>query len=85
VTNHIRFVLANTQELHEKISLLANRIRELEDGLAQSHSINSSDTHPLLIEELLQIKRPLERERPDDVPQGDEAEIEETTSSLGSL
>jgi hypothetical protein len=85
VTIHIRFVLANTQELHEKISVLANRVRELEDGLAQSHAVNSTELHPLLSEELLQLKRPLERERPDDTPHEDQAEVEETTSSLGSL
>lgn len=80
-----RFVLANTQELHEKISVLANRIRELEDGLAQSHALNAAEIHPLLTEDLLQIKRPLERERPDDIPQEDQAEIEDTSTSLGSL
>lgn len=80
-----RFVLANTQELHEKISVLSNRVRELEDGLAESHALNSGQTHHLLREDLLQIKRPLERERPDGIPQEDLPEVEETASSLGSL
>lgn len=61
----IRFVLANTEALHEKINILANRVRHLEDALAQSHSITSGQRHPLLAEDLLQIKRPLERERND--------------------
>ncbi|KAF9522689.1 fungal-specific transcription factor domain-containing protein [Crepidotus variabilis] len=81
-----RFVLANTQELHEKISVLANRVRQLEDGLAQSHSLNSSTPHPLLSEDLLQIKRPLERER-QDAPshEDDKPEAEDAIDSLGSL
>ena len=65
--------------------MLANRVRQLEDGLADSHSRNSHTPHPLLSEELLQIKRPLERER-QDVPQVDEKpETEDTIDSLGSL
>ncbi|KAJ7050553.1 fungal-specific transcription factor domain-containing protein [Mycena amicta] len=59
-----RFVLASTQELHEKIAELAQRVRELEDGLRVSHSHISSDTHPLLSDELLRIKAPLQREVP---------------------
>ncbi|KAG6916551.1 hypothetical protein DXG01_006377 [Tephrocybe rancida] len=57
-----RFVLASTQELHEKISELATRVRQLEDALRTSHSHLSSDQHPLLTEELLRIKAPLQRE-----------------------
>ncbi|KAJ7636040.1 fungal-specific transcription factor domain-containing protein [Mycena polygramma] len=59
-----RFVLASTQELHEKISELANRVRELEDALRTSHSHLSNEQHPLLSEELLRIKAPLQREVP---------------------
>ncbi|KAJ7281861.1 fungal-specific transcription factor domain-containing protein [Mycena rebaudengoi] len=59
-----RFVLASTQELHEKISELANRVRELEDALRTSHSHLSADQHPLLSDELLRIKAPLQREVP---------------------
>ena len=57
-------MLASTQELHEKISQLANRVRELEDALRSSHAQHTSDVHPLLTEELLQIKAPLQRELP---------------------
>ncbi|KAI0091791.1 fungal-specific transcription factor domain-containing protein [Irpex rosettiformis] len=57
-----RFVLPNTQDLHEKINELSNRVRELEDGLRTSHSQHSQDSHPLLSEELLRIKAPLQRE-----------------------
>ncbi|KAF9048213.1 hypothetical protein BDZ89DRAFT_1057787 [Hymenopellis radicata] len=59
-----RFVLASTQELHEKISELANRVRELEDALRNSHSRLSNEPHALLSEELLKIKAPLQREAP---------------------
>ena len=57
-----RFVLASTTELHEKISQLANRVRDLEDSLRSSHSQITTDPHPLLTEELLRIKAPLQRE-----------------------
>jgi hypothetical protein len=59
-----RFVLASTQELHEKISELQTRVRELEDALRVSHSHLSADSHPLLADELLKIKAPLQREPP---------------------
>jgi hypothetical protein len=57
-----RFVLASTQDLHDKINELANRVRELEDGLRISHSQHTQDPHPLLSEDLLRIKAPLQRE-----------------------
>ncbi|KAJ7579668.1 hypothetical protein C8J56DRAFT_795968 [Mycena floridula] len=55
-----RFVLANTEVLHTKIHELSNRVRQLEDALKQSST--HGQLHPLLSDELLQIKRPLERE-----------------------
>ena len=55
-------MLASTQDLHEKIAELSNRVRELEDGLRSSHAMHSADTHPLLSEDLLRIKAPLQRE-----------------------
>ncbi|KAK2465633.1 hypothetical protein APHAL10511_002177 [Amanita phalloides] len=59
-----RFVLASTQELHEKIAELAQRVRDLEDALRVSHSQMSSQQHPLLSDELLKIKAPLQRDPP---------------------
>lgn len=81
-----RFVLANTEALHEKINELANRVRSLEDALAESHRMQSSFTHPLLTDDLLQIKRPLEREK-FDVPTIKEEKMEssDTIESIGSL
>ena len=80
-----RFVLANTEALHEKINLLANRVRHLEDGLAEAHSLTSHHPHPLLREDLLQIKRPLERERLDVPPVEEKPDIGDSIDSLGSL
>ncbi|CDO73245.1 hypothetical protein BN946_scf185008.g7 [Trametes cinnabarina] len=57
-----RFVLASTQDLHEKINQLANRVRDLEDALRISHAQHSLEPHPLLTEELLRIKAPIQRE-----------------------
>ncbi|KAG1726155.1 hypothetical protein EDB19DRAFT_1897685 [Suillus lakei] len=43
-----RLVLANTEELHNKIEVMSARIRELEEGLRQMHSEASDLPHPLL-------------------------------------
>ncbi|KAJ7050558.1 fungal-specific transcription factor domain-containing protein [Mycena amicta] len=81
-----RFVLANTEVLHEKISELCNRVRDLEDGLAQSHAQHSSALHPLLTADLLTIKRPLERERPDAPPKPDKLDASnDGVEAMGSL
>lgn len=50
------FVLADTERLHKKMSQMSNRIRQLEEALASSHSINSPNEHPLLNNELLSVK-----------------------------
>jgi hypothetical protein len=59
-------VLASTQELHEKIHELCLRVRSLEDGLRLSHARtpNAAEPHPLLADELLKIKMPLQRDVP---------------------
>ncbi|EPT00931.1 hypothetical protein FOMPIDRAFT_1162266 [Fomitopsis schrenkii] len=80
-----RFVLANTEALHDKITQLSTRVRQLEDALQESHSKTSLEGHPLLSEELLQIKRPLERESQEDSPQRGEAEAAEVIDAVGSL
>ncbi|KAJ3987194.1 fungal-specific transcription factor domain-containing protein [Lentinula detonsa] len=51
-----RFVLADTSQLHTKITEMGQRIRQLEDALAISHSGISNELHPLLRDELLSIK-----------------------------
>jgi len=51
-------VLANTEELHEKIEHLHSRVRELEDALRKLQSSVSEQPHPLLREDLLNTKAP---------------------------
>ncbi|EKM50386.1 uncharacterized protein PHACADRAFT_263665 [Phanerochaete carnosa HHB-10118-sp] len=80
-----RFVLANTEVLHEKILVLSTRVRELEDALAEAHAAPpSAEPHPLLSQELLQLKRPLEREAPE-VAKETEVETAEAIDAIGSL
>lgn len=80
-------MLANTEVLHDKIGELANRVRQLEDGLAQSHALHSLQPHPLLTPDLLNIKRPLERERLDAPPKQENPDVtlNEGVDALGSL
>lgn len=58
-TSISRFILANTEELHEKISDLQARIGDLEEALTVAHAKSSTTPHPLLRDELLAIKTPL--------------------------
>ncbi|KAJ3716513.1 fungal-specific transcription factor domain-containing protein [Lentinula raphanica] len=51
-----RFILASTDQLHSKISLMSSRIRALEDALAIFQASVSSERHPLLEDDLLKIK-----------------------------
>ncbi|KAF8175186.1 hypothetical protein K438DRAFT_2045735, partial [Mycena galopus ATCC 62051] len=46
-----RFILANTEQLHEKITQLSEPVRQLEDGLE-----SVSGQHPLLAPDLRRIK-----------------------------
>lgn len=84
-----RFVLASTQELHEKITELCSRVRDLEDGLRVSHALNSNEPHPLLSDELLRIKAPLQREaaprNPTTVNQQEEENNPDVIDSFGTL
>ncbi|KAI8996354.1 fungal-specific transcription factor domain-containing protein [Trametes punicea] len=79
-----RFVLANTEVLHDKITILAGRVRALEDALQEAHSAISSEPHPLLTEELRALKRPLERESPEEQAQDQDQESVESIN-VGSL
>lgn len=80
----IRFVLANTEVLHDKITILANRVRTLEDALEDAHSNLSAEVHPLLSNELRALKRPLERESPEEQAQEQEQEVVDSIN-VGSL
>jgi hypothetical protein len=84
-----RFVLASTQELHEKITELCSRIRDLEDGLRTAHAKNSSEPHPLLSDDLMRVKAPLQREAPPRNPtaihQQEEENNPDVIDSFGTL
>jgi hypothetical protein len=58
MTKGTRFVLANTEELHVKIMQMSERIRQLENALSASNA--GSGPHPLLREDLLLVKVPVE-------------------------
>ncbi|EJD46940.1 hypothetical protein AURDEDRAFT_184166 [Auricularia subglabra TFB-10046 SS5] len=53
-----RFVLADTQHLHDKIEAMSKRISDLEDALSALQAQFSPQKHPLLADELLKIKAP---------------------------
>lgn len=52
-----RYVLASTEELHQRIQTLTFRVHELEYALEQSHSKAESSTHPLLESRLKKIAK----------------------------
>ncbi|KIJ25665.1 hypothetical protein M422DRAFT_38534 [Sphaerobolus stellatus SS14] len=58
MTKGTRFVLANTEELHAKILEMSERIRQLENAISASSV--AAEPHPLLREDLLLIKVPIE-------------------------
>ncbi|KAF9258728.1 hypothetical protein L218DRAFT_964266 [Marasmius fiardii PR-910] len=82
-----RFVLASTQELHEKIHELANRVRELEDALRADHARLTHEQHPLLSDDLLKIKAPLQREvsQRNGAPKQEEESNPDVVDAFGSL
>src|SRR5438309_1861367 len=51
-----RFILANTEQLHDKILELSERVRLLEDALGDMQLRVSNIPHPLLSPEFLKIK-----------------------------
>ncbi|KAF6760882.1 fungal-specific transcription factor domain-containing protein [Ephemerocybe angulata] len=51
-----RFILADTDQLHRKISEMSTRIRQLEDALAILQASVSEERHPLLSDEHLKLK-----------------------------
>jgi len=66
---------------HKKIDTLISRVQELETALEASHSINSSDIHPLLSEDHRLVATPLDSAAAE--PQ--RAVREELAESLGTL
>ncbi|OJA19276.1 hypothetical protein AZE42_04492 [Rhizopogon vesiculosus] len=53
-----RLILANTEELHNRVEVMSARIRELEDALCQMHSEKSDLPHPLLADSVLSHDSP---------------------------
>src|ERR1700742_4100521 len=55
-----RFILSGSEQLHSKIREMGERIKNLEEALANTWSPRNGDTgeHPLLKKELLRIKLP---------------------------
>lgn len=51
-----RFVLADTDKLHQKLAEMSRRIRQLEDALQVEYGSRSTETHPLLSDDLLTVK-----------------------------
>lgn len=80
----LRFVLSDTDELHQKITEMSQRIRQLEDALGLLQSNISSEKHPLLRDELLMIKYGPEQQLTDDLdPPGNP--IFEPMEAFGTL
>ncbi|TBU24176.1 fungal-specific transcription factor domain-containing protein [Dichomitus squalens] len=79
-----RFILADTEQLHRKISEMSERIRQLEDALAIFQAGISHERHPLLRDELLTIKfGPEVRRTVDDEHQRDM--LSASIDALGTL
>ncbi|KIY68115.1 hypothetical protein CYLTODRAFT_421875, partial [Cylindrobasidium torrendii FP15055 ss-10] len=56
-----RFVLADTEKLHQKIETMSDRIRDLENALSiLQATVAPKESHPLLDRELLKIKSIIE-------------------------
>jgi hypothetical protein len=76
--------LADTEQLHRKISQMGQRIRQLEDALAIFQSGVSTETHPLLQDHLLGVKfGPEVRTSDEPVPHRDP--IAESVDAFGTL
>lgn len=89
LTERIRISITNdTDQLHQKIAEMSQRIRQLEDALAILQSGVSTTIHPLLEEDLLAIKLgpelrpPIESEAPEE--QADNS-LADTIDAFGTL
>ncbi|KAJ7696746.1 fungal-specific transcription factor domain-containing protein [Mycena rosella] len=63
-----RLVLANTEELHDRIERLCGRIRELEDALRTLQETMTDRPHPLLRPDLLHMIKTFSPQPPTDDP-----------------
>ncbi|KAF7325994.1 hypothetical protein MKEN_00450300 [Mycena kentingensis (nom. inval.)] len=79
-----RFILADTDALHDKIAEMSQRIRQLEEALAILQGAVTSDRHPLLAQDLLRIK--FAAEAPKRASEGGEGKgAEPDIDALGTL
>ncbi|TFK46992.1 hypothetical protein OE88DRAFT_1666805 [Heliocybe sulcata] len=81
-----RFILADTKDLHRKITEMSARIHQLEDGLAVSHGYQSNERHPLLCDELLEVK--FWPDKKSNIPQHHESDddtVERSLDAFGTL
>ena len=78
--------VTNSSLQHEKIDALLNRVRQLERALEASHALLSSETHPLLFEELRLIATPMQAAAPEPEPQPQATEKDEDLAEcVGTL
>jgi hypothetical protein len=81
-----RFILADTEQLHEKIYEMSNRIRQLEDALAILQSSVTDQRHPLLSDELIKVKFGSESINARDIVPSDEDHApQKSIDALGTL
>ena len=76
-------MLAATEHLHRRISRLSARIRELEDALAKLQAERSSDPHPLLHSDLLEIDEEVDSPMAD--AEGAVGQATDVIDALGTL
>jgi hypothetical protein len=77
-----RFILADTDQLHKKISEMSNRIRQLEDALAILQATVSDKPHALLSDDHMKIKFGSEAI----LPKTEEEDVKEgSLDALGTL
>jgi hypothetical protein len=69
-----RFVLADTDRLHAKITEMSERIRQLEEALAHGTASGSGGEHPLLTRELRNIKSVIDLHSAIEKAEADEAD-----------
>ncbi|KAK0205424.1 fungal-specific transcription factor domain-containing protein [Desarmillaria ectypa] len=85
-----RFVLADTEKLHQKIAHMSDRIRQLEDALMILQSTVTTEPHPLLDRDLLKIKSSIElhaaiQESENNAMQAEEADDSQYIDAFGTL
>ncbi|KAK0469060.1 uncharacterized protein EV420DRAFT_1492278 [Desarmillaria tabescens] len=85
-----RFVLADTEKLHQKIAHMSDRIRQLEDALMILQSTVTTEPHPLLDRDLLKIKSSIElhaaiQESGNNAAQAEESDDSQYIDAFGTL